>query len=1016
MISLSKPSLPVLQLQKRHDLTPAPGGGWRRPLDCVGCPLFELGDSFSALEGSGRLGLGVLAEALGQKEAMDGLPLRPSGDSGAIFEQVLRMSQRPDRPVSRQDLLITNVVRCRPPGNALEGEIYEYEAIRKCQTHLLRAYQQHPLSTWLTLGNIATRELTGFYGPKQGVSLTRGYVLDNTLFSGGYVVPTFHPSYLAHGKRGLLGVLVRDFLLALDIALGRTKIERPTYGFIEFPEREFVERWIREELLPNPHLPIAVDVETEKTQGEDEEDYRLNTHGDAVITQIQFAVREREGTILHWGDWQRDMAIRILSLPNPKVTWNGKGYDYLRFREEGIHPQGIHHDAMDSYRFLYPDLPRGLQFATSFAVVGALPWKHLSHSQPGFYGGLDVSHTLSCHRFQQDLIDKRGARKIFDRHYLQLDQVMLSTSRRGVPMNPAAHAEFLAFTTEQEQLSRQRLQDLVPLDLLQPGQSYKRGLPKDIQLSKTPVGNGYYRDQEGDWWRLLPGTVKVKRMEKCGECLGTGKGVKISVDKKGQTQEKAIKCRVCKGKGGLPAGEELKEEMLWTRMKPFLPSNEQLKRYMAHRGHKIPTLPGEDTETTSKKGLERLFAKTRDRVYGESLEYRAVQKMRGYAEGWRPGPDGAVHAVFTNGPATGQLAAIEPNVLTPPKRGKYAKKFSRMIEARKGAAGAAKTLVCLDFTAFHACTLGYEAKSRSYLLLARNDIHSFVAAHTEGCRREVEKRYGKIEYGMKTLRSGESYRDERGVIVPAGVKMSTTMEHSWLQLPIQELRERLGWVKSNFRDIRDNNAKPAILGIGFGLGAGKLYDLNLEYFQSLEHAKGIIELILGKPRPEQRLRRGGGLFPEIADYQWNVRWEAHKRTFLDTQHHYRRYFWDVYQHRPGGKLDLGGDADKCVAYRPANDAFGKTKEDELWLDERGYLERFGFFLPLHDGLWFEAETRDIEECVEVVGARMGSPSEYLKNELCPSGLRVGWEASIGPNMAEMTPIRKWIPEEGDQGL
>src|ERR1035437_6122521 len=102
-----------------------------RPAGCAGCPLEATGSDFTQVEGHGSLGVMVVAEASGEQEAREQLPLRPHAPSGMIFERTLRRLG-----YSRDQFSVTNILRCHPPNNILDGASYELAAIGQCQQYL----------------------------------------------------------------------------------------------------------------------------------------------------------------------------------------------------------------------------------------------------------------------------------------------------------------------------------------------------------------------------------------------------------------------------------------------------------------------------------------------------------------------------------------------------------------------------------------------------------------------------------------------------------------------------------------------------------------------------------------------------------------------------------------------------------------------------------------------------------------------------------------------------------------
>jgi DNA polymerase len=91
--------------------------------------------------------------------------------------------------LGREDVYITNVVRCRPPGNRdpLPDEI---EACKPFLDGTLEIVQPHVA---VTLGNFATRVILD---RQVSISRVRGQRFE---IAGRTVLPTFHPAAVLHG-------------------------------------------------------------------------------------------------------------------------------------------------------------------------------------------------------------------------------------------------------------------------------------------------------------------------------------------------------------------------------------------------------------------------------------------------------------------------------------------------------------------------------------------------------------------------------------------------------------------------------------------------------------------------------------------------------------------------------------------------------------------------------------------------------------------------------------------------
>lgn len=380
------------------------------------------------------------------------------------------------------------------------------------------------------------------------------------------------------------------------------------------------------------------------------------------------------------------------------------------------------------------------------------------------------------------------------------------------------------------------------------------------------------------------------------------------------------------------------KEARWVRPAPWNPSPKNLIRYMKAKGHSIPTNYKTGRPTTDQLELGRLAKKTKDLLYSVVLEYREVSTViDNHLKNWAPARDGRVHPTFYYETGTGQLATRRPNVQNAPKhKKKTANLFRGMIYAEEG-----KTLLEFDYKSFHAQTLAFEAQDPAYLRLAKLDIHSYLTAHL--------------------VRHPE--RD------------------SLLSLDDAILQVRLGDIRRQYPEIRDQKAKRAILGYGFGMGWKKLYMLNQESFDSQGDAKRTIDML-------------NGLFPIANAWRNTIRLKAHEQGHLISRFGCIRWFWEVMKWQEGKLVSGGDDSEAAVAFLPANDAFCHIKLALLRLEERGLLYRYGLINTIHDSLMFECPNGLVEEAIDMVRGEMVRPSEVLIDPVvAPGGLSV--EVGVG---------------------
>ena len=931
------------------------------PCRVCNCPLYGSGMGFSQLEGSGSNGVLVVAEALGEHEERDGLPLRPYADAGSVFQEATRLVGE-----DRGAFALTNVCRCRPPGNVLEGAPYEMAAIGCCQGLLDEAVRLAKPRCILALGGIPLRTLTGLTGPKRSVTQIRGYVLESPRY-GVPVVATYHPSFIKRGAPALTPVFMRDMRTALRVARdGVPPVER---HYVEYPtEREALEFVERVERTPDGLL--SYDIETVDVVGMEEED--LEFGADKQITQIQFSLAPTEGISFPAIEPYLGYAHRIFQSPIHKFGFNNHEYDDVVLRAHDFPIMGTTEDLRWMFHHLYPDIPGkthkgGLQWVGAFVCPEFGPWKHLYGANLAWYGAADVDMPHRIRKWLVGEMKRAGVWDSYQRFVVRVRPILDRMSERGIALDLAGRAVFYEEIRGIQRDALGVLQGLVP-DRLKgclPEEGYKNEKIADKTRAK-PLA-------EGEKWERRVFMADFKdRSRKKGRVLKKDRvsGVVPSAASLSQEETSTDQQDVVAGTTGvvLPvsaadfeaaAGRECEPVERWCRVQPFKPSSQQLKAYMRHRGHKIPKIPGSDTETANKLGLQRLYARTRDPLYPKVLEYLEAQKIAStYIDGWEPRADGKVHTTFTFRPATGQLSSMRPNCQNIPRRVNLAKPFRKMIVASPGC-----TLVSFDYKSFHALTLGFEAKDPDYIRAACTDIHSIFAA-------------------TQIL----------------GVEKFDTL---WA-LPDDELMERLRWWRANtertwptsdgpkpFKYVRDFRAKPAILGYGFGLQGKHLYEANTESFDSKKQAQQVLDAI-------------DAAFPRTKQFRFDIRQLAQQRKFLLSRHGCIRWLWAVMTWDSHSRsYKSGPDAQKAIAFLPANDAFCHIKEAMVRIDDAGWAERYGLVNQIHDDLTFDCPTELVDECRVNVRAEMERPSTVLVNAVAPQGLACAVSVSVGPNLGSM---------------
>ncbi len=160
---------------------------------CHSCALCEGRCNTVFGEGNPNAGIMLIGEAPGKYEDVQGRPF--VGPAGKLLDQLLQRAQ-----LSRSEVYVANVLKCRPPGNRNPSPA-EIEA---CAPFLRTQVQT--VNPWLliTMGNFATQFILK---TDAGITHLRGVVRQTGRF---LVVPVYHPAAALHNPERMQ-TLVTDF-------------------------------------------------------------------------------------------------------------------------------------------------------------------------------------------------------------------------------------------------------------------------------------------------------------------------------------------------------------------------------------------------------------------------------------------------------------------------------------------------------------------------------------------------------------------------------------------------------------------------------------------------------------------------------------------------------------------------------------------------------------------------------------------------------------------------------------
>lgn len=968
-----------------------------RPQLCRACVLDPLATGYVLPDGPPESDLLFLGEAAGRDEAFHGRPF--VGPAGSLFNRALALAQ-----LNRARVRVDNVVRCQPPGNELDGEGYEHQAIETCR----RNYGDPNLSQWLragstdrkvlmTLGGVPMRHTLGL--ERQGVRVQDFHgTVHRDPTDRFWIVPSYHPSHIQRGAFNLLSVLVYDIQVALDIT--KNGFQRDPMELVLDPDVAWFQQWIEMYMAAVRLDPegtwLAVDIETlDKASGADEGELssKISSKEDRSyrILRINFSCAVDQGITVPWQGPYIPLIKKLLKESlGPKIFWNAP-YDCPRLMFHGCEITQPIHDAMWWWHHLQSDLPRGLGFVAPFySNYGA--WKHLARTSPVEYAAIDGPQTLRVALGVCQDLRTMGMWETCYRHVYELDTYCLRPSEEiGLLVDKEELERMDVDLTEKSNRFYDDIQKIVPQQILR--LAPKDGWRKEPSLEDIEALNET-RTRKDDP-QLLTNIIEqdVPRMVKvCLTC---------------QAQEVA-KTHRCEDRSLVPqisvSDIHVRRYFVQEEFNPGSP--QQLLSYMKFRKHK----PGKDRRTkrptTNKDTLNRLL-KTKDPLYPRVLDLRAVDKVRTtYVEGSkrrlesdpRSIADGRLHPTTTHKPSTQRLSMQAPNLqnVIADRGGRegLAAGFRRCLISEPGS-----YLIEADFSGIEAVETGWFSGDPNYVRLAKLGVHAFVTSHLIG--------------------------------EPADLSWSDT-----------ELDRYFKHIKEE-HPYEYNQCKRCVHGTNYGLTEYGMVAQFPKEFPNLAAARAVREIYFG-------------VAPKLPTWHSEIRDFAAKNSYLggkvppSGEYHgeagfhpfgYRHWFFNVLKYdrvkgvapkhaqvaRIAGTnyiVNLGEDAKRCVAFFPQSTAAGVIKEAMLRLFTPGmpnyigdcYYGRSPLRAQVHDSLLLEVPVAMVEYVMTRLVAEMTRP---IKQQPLPqdwnmgSHLQLGVEVKVGKNWA---PFEKDAPEWNPGGM
>ncbi len=179
--------------------------------DCVACSLSQTRNCAVPGKGSPQAHILFVGEGPGAEEDKDGRPF--VGRAGELLDKGLERAS-----LDRKDVFITNIVKCRPPGNRNPTT----EEMEACVGFLRKQIEILKPALIVTLGKVSAEFLLG-----RNVYVTRENGHLDFMEDGTCVMTMLHPAYVLRNQtEEVRESFFQAIVDAKNIAMGRLSLAR----------------------------------------------------------------------------------------------------------------------------------------------------------------------------------------------------------------------------------------------------------------------------------------------------------------------------------------------------------------------------------------------------------------------------------------------------------------------------------------------------------------------------------------------------------------------------------------------------------------------------------------------------------------------------------------------------------------------------------------------------------------------------------------------------------------------
>lgn len=444
-------------------------------------------------------------------------------------------------------------------------------------------------------------------------------------------------------------------------------------------------------------LQLSFDIETQYTpRGQQSEEEDSDKAPEGAMLRCSFSNKIHTAASIPWSAEFLPGIKALLQSELPKVGWNCAAFDVPRLYSEGIAVGGVVRDFQDAWHVLESDLPKGLEWVSSFYTALA-PWKHLSDTNMARYAAIDADAALQNATGIENDLRAFGQWDLFERHTTTLMPILERAGRHGNLIDLGYQSQLRDEMEAAKEALAYSADSLVPLEVK----------PTKVVATQPDPAVPH---------KVVMVDGKVKVCSKCQQVV-PGKAAHLKGGKKNPCYGASVE----KVAAQVPA---------YAVYQPFnMGSSDQLQAYARHHKHPLGKDPKTKQPTMNKAHIEKLRDKFPDHaVYDMALEYSRVAKtLSTYM--YEPDSLGLIHTTYVNAPSTWRLASRNYNLQNVGKResNKWAKKARRQIIARPG-----HKFVQADSTSIEAVVVGHLIDDPVFVAVAKRSIHAYLVCQELG--------------------------------------------------------------------------------------------------------------------------------------------------------------------------------------------------------------------------------------------------------------------------------------------